>query len=113
MSQSVLDEKKIFLIATGEDKNLKRYSKIAGAAFPGSVIYTANDGFEALFKLENAPPQVLLVDLEVPKLDAIKLTTEVFLRQPNIQTSVVIVSPIPDQEHFVDKVLSGQVQFLS
>lgn len=92
---------------------MNRYVKLANATAANSVIYTANDGTEALFKSVNAPPQVLLADMDLPKLDAIKLVTEIFSR-PNLQQcSVVIMAPIPDQEHFVDKVLSGQVQFVT
>lgn len=107
------EEKKISLVATGDENRMNRYLKMANAAAVHSVVYTATDGVEALFKIENAPPHVLLVDMELPKLDAIKLATEIFSR-PNLQQiSVVIVSPLPDQDHFVDKVLTGQVQFVT
>ena len=51
--------------------------------------------------------------MALPKLNAIELVTKVFANSKISEVSVIIVSEIPDQEHFVDQVVTGQIQFLT
>ena len=76
-------------------------------------IYTALDGLEALFKMENTPPHVLIVDWNLPKLTTIELIQQVLYHSRLGDTSIVIVAPLPDKENFVDQVVTCQVQFLT
>ncbi|PIS11574.1 MAG: cyclic AMP receptor protein [Bdellovibrio sp. CG10_big_fil_rev_8_21_14_0_10_47_8] len=113
MIQLGTDEKRIFVIASANPQRLDLFSDLVEQSISQSMIFRAHDGFDAIFKMENSPPHVLVVDMGLPKLDTIELTEKV-LHHPKLKgTSVIIVSPIPDREHFVDEVVTGQVQFLT
>jgi CRP-like cAMP-binding protein len=63
--------------------------------------------------MENSPPHILITDMDLPKISGIDLMDKI-LHHPKLSTtSVIIASPIPDKEHFVDQVVTGQIQFLT
>lgn len=77
-----------------------------------ATIFSATDGTETLFKIQNFPPHLVFVDVDLPKLNGIELTAQILaLQKANI--AVVIISEFPDTEHFIEEVVTGQVQFLS
>jgi hypothetical protein len=72
----------------------------------------ANDGSEAMFKLANAPVEIVILSGRITKYDAIHLT-EWILRNKNLEkTGVLLISPVPDEEQFVDQIVVGRVQFV-
>lgn len=112
MAKISADEKRIFVVASSDQTRLDYFADFITKSINNSLVFTALDGFEALFKMENAPPHVLLIDVNLSKLTELELATKV-LHHPKLnETSVIIVSPLPDKEHFVDQVVTGQVQFL-
>jgi CheY-like chemotaxis protein len=107
------EEKKVFVIASGYPDRVEHLTSLVNQHIRNALIFAAGDGIEALFKMENSPPHVLIADIDLPKLNALDLTDKV-LRHPKLGgTSIIIVSPIPDKEHFVDQVVTGQIQFLT
>lgn len=113
MARLGADEKRLFVIASGYPDRAEYFSEMVREHISNSQIFTAEDGVSALFKMENTPPHVLITDLDLPKISGIELAEKVFMHTKLSDTSIIIVSPIPDQEHFVDQVVTGQVQFLS
>lgn len=107
------DEKRYFVVATSNEPRMKFYIQKITEHISNSLIFSANDGFEAIFKMENTPPHVLIVDIDLEKLTGLELATKVLAHQKLQNTSIIIVSPIPEQEQFVDQVVTGQIQFLT
>ncbi|MES2965558.1 MAG: cyclic nucleotide-binding domain-containing protein [Bdellovibrionota bacterium] len=105
------EAKKIILIATPNPTQNAKLERLVHEHFRGVTTYVALDGRDALFKAENVAPTVAIIDYEIPKVDAVTLTTKLIARKDRM--SVLILSPEVDREHFIDEVVTGQVQFLS
>ena len=104
--------KRIFLIASSLPERAPYLQEIIQKHTVNPTIFSATDGNEALFKIQNVPPHFVFVDVDLLKLNGIELTGQILaLQKPNI--SVVIISEFPDTEHFIEEVVSGQVQFLA
>ena len=79
---------------------------------PTAQVYFAQDGGEALTKLNNAAPMVLMCDYELPKLSGSQLVERLLGKSLFEKMSIVFVSLIPYREEFVDEIVTGKVQFL-
>src|SRR5688572_7645726 len=113
MARLGTDEKRLFVVASGSQSIIDLLSNHIQKHIYHSSVYTANDGIEALFKMENTPPHVLIVDLNLPKLPALELVQQVLYNNKLNEVSIILISPIPDKENFVDQVVTCQVQFLT
>lgn len=106
-----LENKKIFLIASGNPDEVVQIEAGINAHFPNSTIFTAADGTEALFKAENVIPHVVIIDSEITKFNAIAVTEKLIHEKERI--AVVILGKLPDNETFVNEVVSGQVHMFN
>lgn len=113
MPRLTTDEKRIFVIASGYPDRVEYFSSLVNKHIRNSLIYTAADGIETIFKMENSPPHVLITDMDLPKMSGVDLTEKILQNAKLMETSVIIAAPIPDKEHLVDQVVTGQVQFLT
>ncbi len=105
-----LENKKIFLIASGNPDEVTQIETCINSHFQSTTIFTAADGTEALFKAENVVPHVVVVDSEITKFNAIAVTEKLIHEKARI--AVIILGKLPDQESFVDEVVTGQVHML-
>lgn len=103
--------KRIFLIATSSEKLTQFFDEIIRNNFQNITTFTATDGIEALFKMENVFPHVLIVDPLLAKVNVSDMIEKLFTRKERL--SVIYLSPDLDQQHFMDEVVTGQVQYLS
>ncbi len=108
---TTLENKKIFLIATGSDKLNSALEGVLGANFKNLSVYTADNGTDAQFKIENAVPHVVIISCQIPKVNAISLTEKLITRKERM--AVIILAPEENKEHFMDEVVTGQVQYLT
>ncbi|MGZ5279261.1 MAG: cyclic nucleotide-binding domain-containing protein [Pseudobdellovibrionaceae bacterium] len=113
MTRLTPEEKRVFIIASGDPDRVEHLTSLVNSHIRNSLIFSASDGIEAIFKMENSPPHILITDVDLPKITGIDLTEKVLHHSKLNGTSVIIVAPIPDREHFVDQVVTGQVQFLA
>jgi CheY-like chemotaxis protein len=70
------------LAVDDETEPLAALAKLLSAE--GFVVETANGGIEALAKLGQAVPDILLTDVQMPDLDGIALAEQVRKQQPNL-----------------------------
>lgn len=108
-----LEEKRIFLVASASSERAQVYAAIIQAHIAASTVFTSGNGQDVLFKLDNAPPHVLIVDINLPKVSGLELTEKILRNTRYSDMAIIIVSELPDQEHFVDEVVLGKVQFLT
>jgi DNA-binding NarL/FixJ family response regulator len=106
-----LESRRVFLIATESPKTNSQIEGIIKAKVPKSMVYSAVDGLEALFKFENVPPHVVILDSRLPKVSAFELTEKFIHRKE--RAAVIVLCPTEMPEKFMDEVATGQVQFLS
>lgn len=108
-----LDTKRVFLIASQNQKLVTYLTLKINEHISDATIFTAKDGSDALFKIDNAPPHIVIVDGDLPKIDGYEIATRVIAQEKYPDMSIIIMSSIPDKEHFVDEVVTGKVQFLT
>jgi DNA-binding NarL/FixJ family response regulator len=74
------------------------------------VVGTAGDGADALEAAERTRPQVVLMDLSMPRMGGVEATRRLLARQPEMQ--VVVLTSFPDRELIFDSVQAGAVGYL-
>ena len=108
-----IDNKKKFLIAIANEKLQLEFSKIIQKHISNCQFYFAKDGQEALHKVTNDPPHIIIAERDLQKVEGIELVRSVFDNKKISDLAVILISEIPDKEHFVDEVVLGKVQFLN
>ncbi len=106
-----LEEKRIFLVATMDEVRKDMFSSVIQKHISNSTVFFAADGAEALFKIENAPPDVFITDYALPKMTGIDVVQQIVSKAKFDDVSIIICARLPDKEHFVDEVVTGKVQF--
>lgn len=101
-----------FLIATA-DKKISDFISAEVQATQGKCeIGFAKDGTEAAFKLNNVPHTVAFLAMDLQKQTGVQLMNWLLQEKKSDQVAVVLIGEIPDQDMFVDEVVSGRLQFL-
>lgn len=108
-----MEQNRKFLIASPDlltrDELQQNIQRIHGRV----QCFFSQDGSDAAFKLTNAAHQVAFLSVDLPKQNAFKLTEWILNEKQQHGTAVIILSRIPDTEHFVDAVVAGRVHFLA
>jgi CRP/FNR family cyclic AMP-dependent transcriptional regulator len=107
-----LELRRKFLIGSPDAAVLARLSLMIETHVTKSMIFTAEDGINVLQKIENDPPHVLLIDAKIPKKSGLDVVESILKKDVELP-AIIILSEIPDSEHFVDEVAIGRVQFIS
>jgi DNA-binding NarL/FixJ family response regulator len=82
------------------------------AAIPGAVVVgLAEDGAEAIHLVSELGPDVVLMDLRMPKTDGAAATREIRSHHPN--TRVVVLTTHSDDESIMDALGAGASGFLT
>jgi DNA-binding NarL/FixJ family response regulator len=74
------------------------------------VVATASDGEEALDQARAAEPDVILMDLDMPKLDGIEATRRVLAERPN--TAVLVLTSFSDRPRILGALEAGASGYL-
>lgn len=107
----VVENPKRFLIAHPDPAVRESLAEKIQKLSPKAHCFFAIDGTDAGFKLSNAAHHVAFLASDLPKRNAIQLTEWIMAEKQLEQLAIVILSPIPDREHFVEAVVAGRVQF--
>ena len=74
----------------------KRFLK----TIPNAILVgMARDGMEALERVKNLSPDMMFLDIDIPKIDGLKVTEEVIKRYP--ETKVVLLTGSKEKEHIL------------
>ena len=106
------DVKKVFLLVGADVSSQKLIAENLKGRFEQSALYYSSDGTDALLKIKNVTPHVLFTELELPKFSGSELIRTLIKDKQHSAIAIVVLSDIPDQESFVDEVVSGRLQFL-
>lgn len=113
MQTPELETKRIFLIASQDQKLVGEITRTIERHIRQPTIFVSNDGAEALFKADNVFPHVALVDSDLEKANGFIVTEKLLQKKDDRAVSVILLSSLPEQDFFVDQVVTGQVQFLA
>lgn len=111
MSQQ--EDKRVFLICTSGPQRSELYANVIKNHITNTMVFIAQDGPDALFKMGNCPPHVVILDAELPRLSGYEIIDYILADKKLNETHFIITSAIPDKEQFVNEVVTGQVQFLN
>ena len=75
-----------------------------------SVVAQASDGIEALEVLEHTPCDVVLMDIQMPRMDGIQAAQEVKLRYPQIP--IIMLTTFDDKQQVSDALSAGARGYL-
>jgi len=104
--------KRKFLIASGDEGFRKTLTELLLKLFTHATVTDAKDGSEAIFKIENSKPHVILADPNLLKLTGIKLVEWILKEKEETKIACIILGEAPEKEIFIDDVATGRVQFL-
>ena len=76
-----------------------------------SVVGEAADGEEAVALAKKLKPDVILMDIKLPKMDGITATKNIKKTEPNI--NILMLSSFEDEAHVMDAVQAGANGYLS
>jgi CRP-like cAMP-binding protein len=113
MRSPELESKRIFLVACQTESLTLTLTQIIQDQIKNPTLFTSTDGTEALFKADNVRPHVAILQTDLPKTDGYEVATKLITKIVGRSVSVILVGELPDQEHFVDQVVTGQVQFIT
>jgi DNA-binding NarL/FixJ family response regulator len=75
-----------------------------------AVVGVAGDGREALDVVEVRRPQVVIMDLRMPRMDGVQATREITSRHPDI--AVLMLSAYGDDSLVIDALMAGASGYL-
>lgn len=89
-------------------KLMKRYLNAAGYE-----VASAEDGLDCLQKLEEIRPDVIVMDVMMPKMDGYQATQKIKENEKTKDIPVVIVTALNDVSNQLKSIVSGADDFLS
>lgn len=104
--------KPTFILAFESSDKLAEVSNCLHNLFPHAVIFNAHDGSDAMSKIRNSPPHVLITEDELPKVKGTKIADWLFGDTKLRDTAIILIGAIPDEGIFPDEVVIGRLQFL-
>jgi DNA-binding NarL/FixJ family response regulator len=84
-----MTDKPVRLVIADDRERTRRAVRALLAAHPGfAVVGDASDGQQAIDQVEQLAPDVVILDLRMPRLDGISATTEIKRRWPGVRVVV-------------------------
>lgn len=109
---SELEDKRVFLVACGDQAARRKYVELIEQKFSNATVFQAIDGSDALFKIKNASPHVLIIEPELPRLSGYEVVRQILNDRQVQDFSIIILAEPPEHHIYVDDVVSGKIQFL-
>lgn len=93
----LLKNKKVLL---AEDDNITRQEMHTILEMIFQKVYSTNDGEEALKIYEETPPDIIITDIVMPKVDGLTLVKKI--RQTNYEIPIVLLTSFSEKEYLMD-----------
>jgi DNA-binding NarL/FixJ family response regulator len=95
------------LLADGHDVFRQGLEDLLGFATDIELVGSVRTGLEALALCDAAQPDVVLLDLSVPAVDALEATRRIVTAHPGVR--VVVLATVPDRSRQMQAVAAGAV----
>lgn len=107
-----MSSQKIIQVLLADDQKMIRqgFGYIIGLQDDMRLAGEASDGQEAVEIAETVKPDVILMDVRMPRMSGIEATAEIVRRLP--ETKIVILTTFDDQEYIYQGIRSGAVGYL-
>lgn len=94
-----MNQKRILVV---EDHSITRCSLMAllNSKWPEFTIEDSRNGREAVDKVSDHPPDVIVMDLVMPRLDGAKTTREIKAQWPEVKVILLLLDPRQGQQAF-------------
>lgn len=99
-------------VAIAEDKRDLRegLTKNLGFFEEVEVVYTAANGSDIVNKCQAAPPDVILMDIEMPTLNGIEATAKIKTEHPEVK--ILMLTVFDDDKRIMEAILAGANGYL-
>ncbi len=104
--------KKVFLIASPNEAKKALFTQWINAQVSEALIFNSNDYLDAVYKIKNAPPHVLITDFELPKGRAGQIIDTVLTDEELKSVSIIILGNLPELAFYLDEIVTGRIQYL-
>lgn len=104
--------KRKILIVTSNKALQSEIKTWAEKYIPDSQSIFAHDGSDAILKIQNDSPHLVITSIELAKTDGYQLTEWIIRNKPDEKIAVILLTPVPAKERFVDEVITSKVQFV-
>ena len=74
------------------------------------VLWTANQGLEAVYKSESSKPDVILMDLRMPQMNGVKATEKILIQFPDIK--ILILTTFMEDDEIYESMRLGACGYL-
>jgi len=108
-----MSDRRVFLIVLPESQKRSDLKEKIETHISKTSFYEASDGSEALQKMSNDPPHIILLSPDLPKADGFTVANSVLSNPKYKNTAIILLCPVPSTDTFVDEVVRGRVQFLA
>lgn len=94
-----VDDRNTHLLIIDDDKDYAQMLKSAiGAELPGVEITTTDDGYEGLMLIGEIKPQLVILDIKMPKLDGFQVLEMLKNKKPDHEMKILVVSGYLDKD---------------
>lgn len=99
-------------IIIAEDHDIFRNSlvKLLTNEGVGEIIHQASNGIELINYLENYTPDLILMDIEMPKMDGIEATNKIIEKYPDLKILMLLSSG--DEQYYYKMIEAGAKGFV-
>ena len=109
---STATKKKVFLIISGNPERVSLITNYIGKHYDKPIVYSAPNGNVGLLKIKNAAIDIVITDSEGNTTDGLKMVEVILLENLNSHMAIIIIGHPPEEEKFVDELVTGKLYFI-
>jgi len=93
------------ILVVDDSRVSRMYIKEQVESLNYNVVGEAKDGVEGLALFENLKPEIIIADIEMPKMDGIEMTKKIYENNKNVK--IIIITSVVNKKTTQKAILSG------